>query len=1593
MYAIDMVRFGLLRGRQMCLTALLVFVLSLCAVQARPGATVPWTTYEAEAMTVNGGTILGPPPRAVDKNVTITNTVEAEASGRLCVKLSATGHYVEFAAQGVANTLVVRYSVPDTADGTGADYTLSLYVNGTFVRKVPVTSKYSWLYGAYTFSNTPGNGSARNYYDEARLMNLSIGLGDQVRLQVDADDAAAYYVIDLVDLENIAPPLSAPPGSRSVLSYGAVGNGTTDDTIAISNCVAGAGIIWFPPGNYLVTRDINVTNNTTIQGAGMWYTTFVGSPATYVNEHGRVRFNGAGTNLHFADFAIVGKLNNRNDSHANDGFSEIFGNNSSISRVWVEHTKTGAWLANATGMVIADCRFRNTIADGINLSVGMNHTIVTNCTARNTGDDSFAMWPATYRTPAYEEGFNVFTHCTAQTPFFANSCGIYGGNSNGVEDCLFQDIPNGAGILIAGTFPIGTNAFRGTTFAQRCDLNRCGGNDPGWRWRGALTLCPDGNTINGLQINNLNISNSLSYAVQVLHNTLSNATMSDINVHTYAVGVPPYHPQDPYPYHTNYCDGVFGVLADGSASGSINVNGLSVNGTNIVAAQTGRYETDCIDKSTAFAFNFSTTPVNVTVQANPTGHSFLVDGVAYTNSQIFTWIQGSTHTLAATSPQNTGAGVQDAWTSWSDGGALSHTVSPVADTIYTANFATQYYLTMNAGTGGSISPSNGWFNSGSTVSLSATPTAGYSFTNWAGSGSGSYSGTSNQVSIAMNGPIGETASFFSPLATNISVLVQANLSGHSFSVDGVTYTNSKTFIWTQGSAHALAATSPQNTGAGVQDAWTSWSDGGALSHSISPMADITYTINFTTQYNLTMNAGTGGSVSPGSGWFNSGSTVILTATPAAGFAFLGWAGSGSYSGTSNPVSITMNGPIGETASFFSPPVQSLSWVQQPANVLQGAVISPEVQLQAIGTNGQSLAGSSVTLSLASGTGNLTGTLIRSTDANGIAHFNDLKLNQAGTKTFTAAASAGSAPTTNSNPFTVTALPANTYTATNNAGWNTASTWDPNGIPGAADIAIIPAGRTVTYAGTPATVGTILISGTFSPSTTGTLGDVWVDTTGNFNVTGSGANLVFSGSVTNLGLMPITSLGSATAYTYSGAGKFLAGNISNVVANFTGSYQNVGTFVAGLKGNQNAFKGTGAFTNSGVLILASGQNTTPTVGTLDCSAAGNLVVWTNFSGTAVPEAATYYDVIFGQTGSSAWNLSGATISHNLTLTQNGPISAWPVGGSIGGKFTYASVSTTASTLPAAFSVGGFAQTAGKVTLPAGGTLTVTGTGAGVWSQAGGALTAGAGGTVKFTGPAPEIGGAALNNLVLDATAANATAGAAFFVTNTLTVAAGASLDVTALPASTYTLSGAQSLLHGGTLKGALATVSGSKVYAGTDGAYATGTVTGDLTLAAGSTVNLDVNNAAAGANDSLVVGGAVTLNNNTFNLKAPSAGAAIDTAGDYTLVTAASISGTPLLHWVTAPADTTNYTLVVSATAIKLHYGGTPVVVGQPTLSYSLSGGVLTLSWDATTFPGFTLQEVAALGGAWTPVANGNVSPVILPINPAPATAFFRLSNP
>jgi len=870
---------------------MLSLVVSLNSALAFSGATVPWITYEAENMT-NTGTILGPSYAG--------NNVTSESSGRQCVHLSTNGAYMQFTAQTTSTAIVVRYSVPDTANGVGTNYTLSLYTNGIFAAKLPMTSMYSWLYGSYPFNNNPGSGP-RNFYDEVRTNGWMINPGDVIKLQKDATDTASFYDIDLVDLENVPPPITNQPnGSVSVKIYGAVGDGVSDDTSAIQGCISGNASTWLPPGNYKVTGLINIPPNKTVQGAGIWYTTLVGDPTLYSSSSRRVTLNGGvsngnGGNIHLSDIAIVGKLNYRNDSEPNDGIGGSFGTGSTISNMWVEHTKTGAWIVNSQGLVVSNCRFRDTIADGINLVVGMRSCTVTNCTARGTGDDCFPIWPATYTSQAYTPGFNVITHCTGQTPFLANGGAIYGGVGNTIQDCLFQDIPYDCGILIATTFPVGANTFSGTTVVQRCDLIRCGGAGVG----AGLQIClnASANGLSGLNLNNLNITNSASDGLSIIGGTgngptgtLANAIMSNVNIPNYGLGG----------------GGRNGLWARNDAVGS-----MTVSNSTIV-----EYRND----SPNFTFNFVSNTIPVAVQTSPTGLSFTVDGTPYTTTQVFNWIPNSSHTIATSSPQSGGTGTQYVWSSWSDSGAISHTITPSTGGTYTANFTTQYFLTMNAGTGGSVSPASGWDNSGANVNISATASNGFSFSGWSGTGTGSYSGTNDPASITMNGPITETANF------NIPVTVQANPPGDSFTVDGTPYTTTQTFSWIPGSNHTIGTMSPQNAGGGAQDVWTSWSDGGAISHLVAPTTVTTYTATFTTQYYLTMTAGIGGSVTPSSGWNNSGAVVGMSAIASNGYGFTSWSGSGSglYSGTNNPASVTMNGPITETASFVQIPTRVIS---------------------------------------------------------------------------------------------------------------------------------------------------------------------------------------------------------------------------------------------------------------------------------------------------------------------------------------------------------------------------------------------------------------------------------------------------------------------------------------------------------------------------------------------------------------------------------------------------------------------------------------------------------------------------------------------
>ena len=79
------------------------------------------------------------------------------------------------------------------------------------------------------------------------------------------------------------------------------------------------------------------------------------------------------------------------------------------------------------------------------------------------------------------------------------------------------------------------------------------------------------------------------------------------------------------------------------------------------------------------------------ITSAPAGRSLTVDGAPCTAPCTFQWTPGTQHTIATTTPQAGGTGTQYVFASWSDGGAISHTITASSSAAtYTASFTTQY---------------------------------------------------------------------------------------------------------------------------------------------------------------------------------------------------------------------------------------------------------------------------------------------------------------------------------------------------------------------------------------------------------------------------------------------------------------------------------------------------------------------------------------------------------------------------------------------------------------------------------------------------------------------------------------------------------------------------------------------------------------------------------------------------------------------------------------------------------------------------------------------------------------------------------------
>lgn len=177
------------------------------------GANMPYDSYEAEDGVLGGGAQVVGPNRTV-------GDIAGEASGRKAVTLNATGQSVSFTTRSSTNTLVVRYSIPDASGGGGITSNLNVYVNGTFLKAIDLTSKYAWLYGDETSpGNSPGSGGPRHIYDEANLLlGTTVPAGSTIKLQKDAANST-NYAIDFINTEQ-ATQIPNPDPTKYVVPTG-----------------------------------------------------------------------------------------------------------------------------------------------------------------------------------------------------------------------------------------------------------------------------------------------------------------------------------------------------------------------------------------------------------------------------------------------------------------------------------------------------------------------------------------------------------------------------------------------------------------------------------------------------------------------------------------------------------------------------------------------------------------------------------------------------------------------------------------------------------------------------------------------------------------------------------------------------------------------------------------------------------------------------------------------------------------------------------------------------------------------------------------------------------------------------------------------------------------------------------------------------------------------------------------------------------------------------------------------------------------------------------------------------------------------------
>jgi hypothetical protein len=459
------------------------------------GATTPFISYEAEDGTLGGGATINAltaPP------TTEYSSAELEASGHAYVKLAQAGQYVEWTNKTGKNITAfnVRYSIPDAPTGGGITSTLDLYVNGTMRQVVPMNSIQTWLYEGNNNYNgndqNPADGDPRVFWDEvhAFLTGAALAPGDTIRVQMDASNTAAYYSIDVIDLEAPPPPITQPANSLSITSCGAVADnnptngaadpGAPDSTSAIQTCINMAEksgqSLWIPEGTFYLNGTQGLqASGITIEGAGMWYSRIYRNVPLPNNVGLAATFSITSCTLR--NFATDANELSRATVDGGGGAMDTTGTNWVTDSVWNMHAESGVW-ASGTGGTLKNSRLAPMWADGFNLNtVSLNGNVGNNLTAENnfvrgTGDDAIAINSSDPGNPPMTN--ITVNNNTSIAPWGGKGVAIYGGGGHHVYNNYMSDTARYIGLGV-GKFGAGGLGLTSATVTGNVVV-RCGGN-------------------------------------------------------------------------------------------------------------------------------------------------------------------------------------------------------------------------------------------------------------------------------------------------------------------------------------------------------------------------------------------------------------------------------------------------------------------------------------------------------------------------------------------------------------------------------------------------------------------------------------------------------------------------------------------------------------------------------------------------------------------------------------------------------------------------------------------------------------------------------------------------------------------------------------------------------------------------------------------------------------------------------------------------------------------------------------------------------------------------------------------------------------